>query len=145
MGIMETPIPQERRSQMNRGKRDLFVWAAVVLGVTLWLGTDVYAQGGGPCSGDVAKFCKDVQPGEGRIAKCLKEHEQELSPTCKQHVAEMKKRLQEAAQACQDDVLKFCKDVKAGEGRILRCLKAHQNELSPECKEKVAPSPRKEQ
>jgi hypothetical protein len=36
--------------------------------VTLWFGTDVYAQGGGPCSGDVAKFCKDVQRVGGRIA-----------------------------------------------------------------------------
>ncbi len=128
---------------MNRGRRALFVWVVMVLGMTLWFGTDVYAQGGRPCSEDVAKFCKDVQPGEGRIAKCLKEHEQELSPTCKQHIAEMKKRLKETAQACHDDALKFCKDVKQGEGRILQCLKEHQNEISPECKEKIA-SPRKE-
>ena len=129
---------------MNRGRRDLLVWAAIMLGVTLWLGKEVYAQGGGACSGDVAKFCKDVQPGEGRIIKCLKEHEKELSPTCKQQVAEMEKRLKETAQSCQDDVMKFCKDVKAGEGRILRCLRTHQNELTPQCKEKVSPS-RKEQ
>ena len=130
---------------MNRGRRDLLVWVAIMLGATLWLGTDVYAQSGGPCSGDVAKFCKDVQPGEGRIIKCLKEHEKELSPTCKQHVADMEKRLKETAQACQDDVMKFCKDVKSGEGRILRCLRAHQNELSPQCKERVTPQPRKQQ
>jgi hypothetical protein len=129
---------------MNRGRRDSLVWAAIVLGVTLWFGTDVYAQGEGPCSGDVAKFCKDVQQGEGRIAKCLKEHEKELSAPCKQHIAKMQQRLKETAQACHDDALKFCKDVKPGERRILRCLKSHQNELSPECKERIAP-PRKEQ
>ena len=130
---------------MNKGRRDLLVWVAIMLGVTLWLGTDVYAQGGGACSGDVAKFCKNVQPGEGRIPKCLKEHEKELSPACKQHVADMEKRLKETAGACQDDVMKFCKDVKSGEGRILRCLRAHQNELSPQCKERVTPQPRKQQ
>ena len=129
---------------MNRGRRDLLVWVAIMLGVTLWLGPDVYAQGGGACSGDVAKFCKDVQPGEGRIIKCLKEHEKELSPACRQHVADMEKRLKETTQACHDDVMKFCKDVKTGEGRILRCLKAHENDLSPQCREKVSPA-RKEQ
>jgi hypothetical protein len=36
----------------------------------------------GPCAADAAKFCKDVKPGEGRIAACLKEHEKELSQAC---------------------------------------------------------------
>jgi hypothetical protein len=68
MSIMGNLIPEERRSQMNRRRKDLFVWVAMAFGVTLWFGTDVYAQGGGPCSGDVAEFCKDVQRGGGRIA-----------------------------------------------------------------------------
>lgn len=39
-------------------------------------------KGKGPCAEDAAKFCKDVKPGEGRIAACLKEHEKELSKAC---------------------------------------------------------------
>jgi len=35
------------------------------------------------CAEDIQKFCKDVQPGGGRIAKCLKEHACDLSPACK--------------------------------------------------------------
>ena len=35
------------------------------------------------CGGDVAKFCKDVQPGQGRIAQCLFGHTEQLSPACK--------------------------------------------------------------
>ncbi len=35
------------------------------------------------CKGDVEKFCKDVQPGGGRIMQCLKQHSSELSPICK--------------------------------------------------------------
>lgn len=35
--------------------------------------------------------------------------------------------------ACADDVKKFCAGVKAGEGRIMQCLKAHTQELSPAC------------
>ncbi len=94
-------------------------------------------QGNGPCSEDMAKFCKDVQPGGGRIMKCMKEHENDLSPACKQHIAQVKERVKEAKAACEDDVMRFCKDVKPGGGRIIRCLKDHENELSPDCKEKM--------
>jgi len=91
----------------------------------------------GPCSDDVAKFCKDVQPGGGRIARCLKQHEQELSPACKQHAAEVKQRGQEFRAACEDDVLKLCADVQRGGGRIVNCLKQHEQELTPDCKAKM--------
>ncbi|MGC3976380.1 MAG: cysteine rich repeat-containing protein [Nitrospira sp.] len=35
--------------------------------------------------------------------------------------------------ACADDVKKLCAGVKAGEGRIMQCLRAHAQELSPPC------------
>jgi hypothetical protein len=34
------------------------------------------------CTNDIDKFCKGVEPGEGRIARCLKEHSPALSPGC---------------------------------------------------------------
>lgn len=40
-------------------------------------------KGKGPCAEDAARFCKDVKPGEGRVAACLKEHEKELSQACR--------------------------------------------------------------
>jgi hypothetical protein len=43
------------------------------------------------CKDDVAKFCKDVQPGRGAIPKCLKEHESELSAQCSQKMKAIKK------------------------------------------------------
>jgi len=110
----------------------------------LWFGTDVYAQGRGPCTEDIAKFCKDIQPGGGRLVKCMREHEKDLSPACQQQIREAQRQWQESAQACHDDALKFCKDVKQGEGRILQCLMEHQNDLSPECRERIG-LPRKEQ
>ena len=57
---------------------------AVIAGACLTLATDASAEKarGGACGADMAKFCKDVKPGGGRIADCLKEHEKDLSKDC---------------------------------------------------------------
>lgn len=87
----------------------------------------------GPCADDIAKYCKDVQPGKGNIVKCLKEHEKDLSPACREKGAEMKNRMNDFRKACEGDVQKLCKDVQPGGGRIIKCLKEHEKELSPDC------------
>jgi hypothetical protein len=38
------------------------------------------------------------------------------------------------AQPCEEEIAKFCSDVKRGEGRILNCLDQHKIELSDKCK-----------
>jgi len=38
---------------------------------------------------------------------------------------------------CADDIEKYCKGIKPGGGRILNCLKAHENELSASCRGKI--------
>jgi malate/lactate dehydrogenase len=93
----------------------------------------------GACRDDIEKFCKDVQKGGGRIAQCLKQHESELSEGCQQQIAARKEARKEKGEqikeACKDDAQKFCKDVKPGGGRIIRCLKEHESELSAGCQE----------
>ncbi|MEK6803528.1 MAG: hypothetical protein AABZ34_12810 [Nitrospirota bacterium] len=37
--------------------------------------------------------------------------------------------------ACAEDVKKLCQGVKAGEGRIIQCLKEHRQEVSQSCSE----------
>lgn len=114
-------------------------WAAVFAGVIcLALSAGVAAEEAKPCAQDAARLCKGVEPGEGRIAKCMKAHENELSPACKARIAEFREEAKEARDACQEDVQKNCKDVKPGGGRILQCLKAHESALSPQCREKLA-------
>jgi len=112
--------------------------AIMIAVAALWMSVAavhvVEAQGQGPCADDLQKFCKDVQPGAGRVARCLKEHENDLSLACKRQMAEVKKKVHEFREACEDDVLRLCAGVKPGGGRILRCLKKNANELSPECK-----------
>lgn len=34
------------------------------------------------CEEDADKYCLDVQPGEGRLVSCIKEHEAEVSEAC---------------------------------------------------------------
>jgi len=92
----------------------------------------------GPCADDIAKYCKDVKPGDGRLARCLKENEKQLSPACSSSIDESKKRVKEAHQACESDARKFCKDVKPGQGRIVKCLREHEKDLSLECRDKMA-------
>ena len=47
------------------------------------------------CAEDTEKFCKGIQPGEGRIAKCLNEHIEEISPACREKVSGLKKTIPE--------------------------------------------------
>lgn len=35
------------------------------------------------CRPDVESFCKTVEPGDGRVHKCLRENYDQLSPDCK--------------------------------------------------------------
>ena len=95
------------------------------------------ARKGGPCQDDAQKFCKDAGTGAAHM-KCMKEHEAELSEPCKQMRERIKervhKRLDQAKEACQSDIDKYCKDVKEGEGRIAACLKGHVDDLGPRCK-----------
>ncbi len=64
-----------------------YILAVLALGTGLALAVPASAGKGGPCAADAAKFCKDVKPGEGRVAACLKEHEAELSQACKDRKA----------------------------------------------------------
>lgn len=88
----------------------------------------------GPCKADFEKFCKDVKPGEGRVAKCMKAHEKELSPACRDKIEADKEKAQEFKKACGLDADKFCKDIKPGHGRIIKCLKQNEAQLSAPCK-----------
>ena len=41
---------------------------------------------------------------------------------------------QSARGACRADFAKFCKGTKPGDGRVLACLRQHQEQLSADCK-----------
>ena len=92
---------------------------------------DVQKQGA--CKAYYEKFCKNVKPGQGRIAQCMKQHEGEISLACKEQLEAEREKARDFVKACKPDAEKFCKDVKPGKGLIIRCLKQHQTELSADC------------
>lgn len=90
-----------------------------------------------PCADDAAKLCQGVQPGQGNIARCLKQHSAELSPACQENIAKAKAQMQNFREACRDDMKKLCAGTQPGGGRIIQCMKQHEAELSPACKEQM--------
>lgn len=118
-------------------KRMMMVLVVVMLSIGVAAAADTPSVKNA-CADDVAKYCKDIKPGGGGIARCLKENEKQLSPACKSSIEEAKKHVKDARQACEADAQKFCKDVKQGQGRIVKCLREHEKELSAECKAKMS-------
>ncbi len=42
------------------------------------------------CRADIKSLCSDVQPGGGRIAKCIRSHESDLSQPCRDAVTKFR-------------------------------------------------------
>jgi hypothetical protein len=123
-------------------KNQLFALMVALMCLILLTASNALTEDTVSCADEIEKFCKDVEPGGGRIAKCLAEHKNDLSPSCQERTKEVRKKMRGIHEACQDDVQKFCYDVQPGEGRIAKCLKEHKSEMSSECKEELA-RPRK--
>lgn len=107
---------------------------------TLFLGLatvqDVRAEQMHPCVEDIEKFCKDVKPCEGHIVGCLKDHEGDLSAECRRKVEELNKKIEDLRGHCAGDIENFCKGIKPGGGRVAKCLREHNKELSEQCRER---------
>jgi hypothetical protein len=114
---------------------------AVALGMFLALlaifHLPAFAQGSS-CADDVAKFCQDVKGGRRQIMQCLKAHQTELSSQCQARVQTRETRMKEMSDACQSDMQQFCKNISLGSGRLMRCLKQHEAELSSACQGEFA-------
>jgi hypothetical protein len=89
------------------------------------------------CEGDVQRLCKDVAPGEGRVAMCLKDRESELSQSCQGAFNTWRVMRMELAAACAGDVGRFCRMVPEGSGRIWTCLKENLPQLTSGCRDAV--------
>ena len=109
----------------------------VLLSLSILAVPHVYAEGN-PCEKDIAKFCKNIEPGEGRLLKCLKLSEEDLTPPCKKQLTQIEKAVEEVQNACADDYAIFCSSILPGQGRIAACLEKNQKILTPKCKKNLA-------
>ena len=96
------------------------------------------------CAKEVATYCKDVTPGKGRLLSCLYAYEDKISTQCQMALCEAVPALEMAlttlsylAGECRDDLMKYCSDVKVGEGRLIKCLDKNRVGLSDRCKAAV--------
>jgi hypothetical protein len=83
--------PTERRCPM---KTSLLALSVLAFASTVALAADP-APAAGPrssCKADVASLCAGVQPGAGRIAACLKQNAEKVSPACKDALARARDR-----------------------------------------------------
>jgi hypothetical protein len=85
------------------------------------------------CGAEIQQHCAEIQPGDGRLRACVKDHFAEFSEPCKQallsNVAVVK--------ICKADVQRTCAGVEPGGGRIQACMKDHFTEYSDSCKQAI--------
>jgi len=86
----------------------------------------------GACKPDYEKYCKDTKIGQGRVWRCLAQHEDQLSPECKANVHAAREKMKEFRKDCGSDVKTYCKDVKGG-GKVIACLRTNSDKVSPAC------------
>jgi hypothetical protein len=54
----------------------------------------------------------------------------DITKTIQQKLAAEAEKLEKS---CADDIKKYCSDVTPGEGRMLYCMHAHEDKISPKC------------
>ncbi|MBV1915596.1 MAG: cysteine rich repeat-containing protein [Pseudomonadales bacterium] len=93
------------------------------------------------CETEIKTYCSQVTPGEKRMLACFYAHEDKLSVQCAHTLYQASETLKAAVLAlnyvaaeCQNDVITHCADITMGEGRIVECLQAKAEKVSPECK-----------
>jgi hypothetical protein len=85
------------------------------------------------CRAEIQQHCAGVQPGEGRLRACVKEHFAAFSEPCKQAMLSS----MAVVRACKADAQRTCPGVQPGGGRIQACMKDHFAEYSDTCKQAI--------
>jgi hypothetical protein len=83
------------------------------------------------CAADIKQVCAEVNPGDGRLKACIKEHFDQLSANCQTALISNVT----ITKACKTDAQQKCAGIQPGGGRIQTCMKNHFTELIEPCKE----------
>lgn len=110
------------------------------------------------CEDEASRYCADVEPGQGRIWTCLLDHENKLGWECKRHINRRSGALrrgkkghgaaspaaspvvsEDVQRLCKGDRKKYCKYVDWEDGRVGRCLRIHETQISSKCRAALEP------
>ncbi|MEW5299471.1 MAG: hypothetical protein WDW36_002486 [Sanguina aurantia] len=87
------------------------------------------------CREDVDKFCPDVESGDGRVHRCLREKRKQLSERCRAEELLLEEKESGSIElsvnllkACNSERRMFCKEVQTGQARVFRCLAENMND-----------------
>jgi len=88
------------------------------------------------CKGDIDALCPGKAAGEGRVHECLRDQKSQVqSAKCYEIITEIEERAKNSAtlnynvrKKCRSETRRFCKDVEAGDSKILACLGLHRKE-----------------
>ncbi len=80
------------------------------------------------CDADVQSFCPGLQPGGGRIVRCLGANYMSVSASCRATMASAMNDV------CGQDLARLCPGSTLGGGEAESCLQAHIAELKGSCK-----------
>jgi hypothetical protein len=105
---------------------------SVCAALSLLLVSNAMAQLGA-CAEDIKKACANIEPGNLRIATCLKEHVTNLSDVCKARLAEVAA----AGKTCRADVERQC-GTERGRIQKVACIRNALSNLGDDCKAAVA-------
>ena len=88
------------------------------------------------CEAEIERLCPESHDGSART-RCLDQRAKQLSPLCQSQVREQFVKWREGRSrvmaACDEDVKRFCRVDKTGNGQILQCLQSHAPEVSDRC------------
>lgn len=98
------------------------------------------------CQSDQATLCAGVAKGEGRIAKCMKDNADKLSPGCQAAMGERKTKMQmlrkDVRAACASDSQTLCGPGVKGH-TAMQCLREKEAQVSPGCRQVLASLPKR--
>jgi len=85
------------------------------------------------CSADVDAFCGEVTPGKGRLALCMRAHEDRLSRRCWSTLQRVGRNVERAieriAESCWNEVRELCGE----KDNIRQCVAQKKESLSSSC------------
>jgi hypothetical protein len=112
------------------------IWRLTIASLLLVAPVGAMAQGMAvrqACGPEMQQHCAGVEPGEGRLRDCVKDHFAAFSEKCKQALLSSVA----VVRACKPDVQRTCPDIQPGAGHIQACMKDHFAEYSDRCKQAI--------